>query len=136
MTILLGKAVPLRQHDDNNNVVPASRVSFAHVQGVEEVFTVDFLRYVVELHDRFANRIVSLRQRRKVQNNTMYYYLYVCKTSCATWTMEHWSLPAQWNKRLIYIVIFSGITNISFAESIFRGCLTECILLYGISLSG
>ena len=54
--------------NDGDKLVP-SRARFVNVPGADEVFTPDFLRYVVELHDRFSNRILFLRQRREVREN-------------------------------------------------------------------
>lgn len=41
-----------------------NRISFLNVQGSDEILTPEFLDYVVELHDRFNDRIHALREER------------------------------------------------------------------------
>lgn len=46
-----------------------NRVDYAPVPKCEEVFTNDFLCYLVELHDRFGQRVRFIRQKRKVREH-------------------------------------------------------------------
>ena len=43
----------------------ASRVSYTGVEGAEELLTPDFLEYVVEAYDRFADRVQEVRDKRE-----------------------------------------------------------------------
>ncbi len=42
----------------------SERVAYANVEGVDEVFTAEFLEYFVAAHDRFVGRVYDLRAKR------------------------------------------------------------------------
>ena len=43
----------------------ASRVSYADIEGAEELLTPEFLEYVVEAYDKFADRVQEVREKRE-----------------------------------------------------------------------
>ena len=43
----------------------ASRVSYADIEGAEELLTPEFLEYVVEAYDKFADRVQEVRDKRE-----------------------------------------------------------------------
>ena len=47
-------------------MVAISRVDFAGIKGADELFTPEFIDYLVALHDRFAGRVTELRDKRAI----------------------------------------------------------------------
>jgi malate synthase len=47
-------------------MVASERVKFVQVEGADELFTPEFVDYLVALHDRFAARVGELREKRAV----------------------------------------------------------------------
>ena len=46
-------------------VSTASRVSYTGVEGAEDLLTPEFLDYVVEAYDKFADRVQEVREKRE-----------------------------------------------------------------------
>ena len=57
---------PPESHDSKATATVRERVAYTLVPGAEEVFTPRFLEYLVELHDRFGDRVMHVRARRQV----------------------------------------------------------------------
>lgn len=58
----------------------SERVQFEPVAGAAELFTLEFVKYLLNLHDQFSPRIQELREKRAV---------------VLTQALEHGKLPAQ-----------------------------------------